>query len=43
MIKSKPNGTCRRLIDSSKIKAIGWKPKISLKNDILSIVNTLNN
>ena len=30
----KPNGTPRKLIDSSKIKKIGWKPKIQLIDGI---------
>ena len=29
--KSKPNGTMRKLIDSSIARQYGWKPKISLK------------
>ena len=32
--KSKPDGTVRKLMDSSKIKQIGWKPKINLKDGI---------
>ena len=32
--KSKPNGTARKLLDSSKIAKMGWKPKIKLKQGI---------
>lgn len=32
--KSKPNGTPRKLMDETKIKALGWQPKISLKDGI---------
>ena len=38
--KSKPNGTYRKLIDSSKIKKINWKPNISLIEGISSIIKT---
>jgi GDP-L-fucose synthase len=31
---SKPDGTVRKLMDSSKIQSLGWKPKISLKEGI---------
>jgi len=30
--KSKPNGTLRKLLDTSKINKMGWSPKISFKN-----------
>ena len=36
--KTKPNGTFRKLIDSSKLKKINWSPKISLKEGIKSII-----
>ena len=33
---SKPNGTPRKVLDVSKIKSLGWEPKISLKEGIKS-------
>ena len=32
--KSKPNGTPRKLMDATKIKSLGWQPKISLEDGI---------
>jgi GDP-L-fucose synthase len=32
--KSKPNGTARKLLDSSRLKKMGWKAKIQLKEGI---------
>ena len=32
--KTKPNGTFRKLMDDTKIKALGWSPKIELKEGI---------
>ena len=40
--KTKPNGTYRKLIDSSRIRKINWKPKISLKEGISFIIKELN-
>ena len=34
--KSKPDGTPRKVMDSSKIQLIGWKPSIGLKEGIRS-------
>jgi GDP-L-fucose synthase len=36
---SKPDGTPRKLLDISKLKSIGWSPKISLKEGIASVYN----
>ena len=32
--KTKPNGTPRKMMDATKIKALGWTPKIELKQGI---------
>ena len=37
--KTKPNGTPRKLMDATKIKALGWSPKIELKNGIKNFYN----
>ena len=34
---TKPNGTPRKLMDATKIKSLGWTPKISLKEGITRI------
>lgn len=34
---TKPNGTPRKLMDATKIKALGWTPKISLKEGVEKI------
>lgn len=36
---TKPNGTPRKLMDATRIKSLGWNPKISLKDGITSIYN----
>jgi len=36
---SKPDGTPRKLLDVSRIKALGWMPKTSLRNGIESTYN----
>ena len=32
--RSKPDGTPRKLLDTSRLKALGWQPKISLRQGI---------
>ncbi|WP_027327485.1 GDP-L-fucose synthase family protein [Helicobacter pametensis] len=34
---SKPDGTMQKLLDSSKLNALGWKPKINLKDGITQV------
>lgn len=41
---TKPNGTPRKLMDATRIKTLGWTPKVSLKEGIEKIYNYyLNN
>lgn len=41
--KSKPNGTPRKLMDATKIKSLGWSPKISLNDGIKDIYEYYKN
>ena len=41
--KTKPDGTLRKLMDSSKIKKLGWKSKIKLEEGTKNINLTFNN
>ena len=40
---SKPDGTPRKLLNSSKINNLGWKPKISLRDGICEIIDSSEN
>lgn len=39
---SKPNGASRRVLDVTRLNSLGWKPKTSLKEGIIKIVDHLN-
>jgi len=36
--KSKPDGTPRKLLDVTRLKSIGWEPKVTLKDGIQRVV-----
>jgi len=37
--RSYPNGTMRKILDSTFIRDLGWKPKIKTKNGLLQTIN----
>ncbi len=39
--KTKPNGNMRKLIDSSKIHKLNWRPKISIRSGIKLVIDEL--
>lgn len=41
--KKFPNGTPRKILDSSKIKKLGWKPKINIKQGIKKTLKDFEN
>ena len=40
--RSKPDGTKRKLLDSSRIRSLGWNPKINLEKGIRLTLKTIN-
>ena len=36
MDRSKPDGTPQKLMDGAKLKALGWRPRISLEDGVES-------
>ncbi|MBD1152127.1 GDP-L-fucose synthase [Pelagibacterales bacterium SAG-MED22] len=40
--KTKPTGTIRKLLDSSRAKKYGWQPKITLKEGLREIIDNLD-
>ena len=40
--KNKPDGTPRKIMDSSKFRSLGWEPKISLTKGIKLAIDDYN-
>ena len=40
---NKPDGTFRKILDSSRIKLIGWNPKITLNDGLKGVVKDIEN
>ncbi|MBV8210710.1 MAG: GDP-L-fucose synthase [Burkholderiaceae bacterium] len=39
--RSKPDGTPRKLLDSSRIRELGWRPKIDLRSGVAAVAQLL--
>tara|TARA_A100001388_G_scaffold252417_1_gene214883 strand:+ start:1158 stop:2144 length:987 start_codon:yes stop_codon:yes gene_type:complete len=39
---SKPDGTPRKLLDSGKLRSLGWEPKINLESGLKKAINDFN-
>ena len=39
--RSKPDGTPRKLLDSSRIRELGWRPKIDLRSGVVAVAQLL--